>query len=192
MVHRNQLISKCSQSAAHAYAPMQDTPYTPVIKTTGDDNGSGIRRLKYTDILDLKDRFDVLDIPLEERYLVLHLYHVTDLLREDLKMFKDLTDMIDSKPNKFAGFNILQFSKMPLYDLTTMTKLPFGSTPINPSGFASITFQSKEVMKVDGEIYMYLREDDPEERGTIVSFDKRFIALPIRNKGICAILADQI
>ena len=35
---------------------------------------------------------------------------------------------------------------------------------------------------------MYARENDPEERGTIVGFDKRFIALPIRNKGIGAIV----
>ena len=41
-------------------------------------------------------------------------------------------------------------------------------------------------MKADGEVFMYARENDPEERGTIVGFDKRFIALPIRNKGIGA------
>lgn len=36
---------------------------------------------------------------------------------------------------------------------------------------------------------MYIRMDDPEERGTIVGFDKRFIAVPIRNKGIGAIVS---
>jgi hypothetical protein len=44
-------------------------------------------------------------------------------------------------------------------------------------------------MKADGEIYMYIRENDPEQRGTIVGFDKRFIAVPIRNKGIGAIVS---
>ena len=44
-------------------------------------------------------------------------------------------------------------------------------------------------MKADGEVYMYIRMDDPELRGTIVGFDKRFIAVPIRNKGIGAIVS---
>ena len=52
-----------------------------------------------------------------------------------------------------------------------------------------MAFYKHEVMKADGEIYMYARYDDPEERGTIVGFDKRFIALPIRNKGIGAIIS---
>ena len=44
-------------------------------------------------------------------------------------------------------------------------------------------------MKADGEIYMYSKEDDPGERATIVGFDKRFVALPIRGKGIGAIVS---
>lgn len=43
-------------------------------------------------------------------------------------------------------------------------------------------------MKADGTIDMFARIDDPEERGTIVGFQKRFIAMPIRNKGIGAII----
>ena len=46
-------------------------------------------------------------------------------------------------------------------------------------------------MKADGEVFMYSRDNDPEERGTIVGFDKRFIALPIRNKGVGAIVSSK-
>ena len=45
-------------------------------------------------------------------------------------------------------------------------------------------------MKADGDIYMYSRVDDPEERATIVGFDKRFIAVPIRGKWIGAIISN--
>ena len=45
-------------------------------------------------------------------------------------------------------------------------------------------------MKADGQVHLYERFDDPEERGTILGFDKRFIALPIRSKGIGAIVSD--
>ena len=47
-------------------------------------------------------------------------------------------------------------------------------------------------MKADGTVQMYERFNDPELRGTVVGFDKRFIALPIRNKGIGAIVATKV
>ena len=64
----------------------------------------------------------------------------------------------------------------------------FGST--DTAYFASVAFCKSEVMKADGDIYMYSRVDDPEERATIVGFDKRFIAVPIRGKGIGAIISN--
>lgn len=44
-------------------------------------------------------------------------------------------------------------------------------------------------MKADGNVFMYAKENDPEQRGTIVGFDKRFIALPIRNVEIGVIVS---
>ena len=46
-------------------------------------------------------------------------------------------------------------------------------------------------MKVDGDVKMYIKEHDPEQRATIIGFDKRFIAMPIRNKGIGAIVTGK-
>lgn len=37
------------------------------------------------------------------------------ILSEDLKIFKNLTNLQDGKPFNFAGFNMLQFSKTPRY-----------------------------------------------------------------------------
>jgi hypothetical protein len=39
---------------------------------------------------------------------------------------------------------------------------------------------------------MYQVKDDPKERATIVGFEKRFIAVPIRNKGIGAIASTLV
>ena len=47
------------------------------------------------DILSLKERFDDVNIPFEDRYLVLNPKHVSDLILFDIKAFKDLTDIID-------------------------------------------------------------------------------------------------
>ena len=187
MGHRSQLRAKTAEKAAHAYAPSEDSPYTPVISTTGAISGTR-KIITFDDILTLKERFDNMEIPVEGRYLVLHPSHVTDLIRIDIKGFKDIADIVNGQPKRFAGLGILSFSRTPMYDLDTMEKLPWGAAGTD-SGFSSFAFQADEVMKADGEVFMYTTENDPKERATIVGFDKRFIAVPIRNKGIGAIVS---
>ena len=73
-----------------------------------------------------------------------------------------------------------------------MTKIPFGAVEDSNTTFGSFSFSSEEVMKADGSVNMYERIGDPELRATVVGFDKRFLALPIRNKGIGAIVSTKI
>lgn len=185
MGHRNTLRAKTAMKAAHAYAPQKDSTYTPVIQTTGAAV-SGRKRLQIDDILLLKERYDNAMIPLEGRYLVLNPSHVTDLILFDAKNLGNLTDLQNGKPKRFAGFNILQTASTPKYD-SSLQKIAFDGG--EEGNFCSFSFHSDEVMKADGDVFMYARENDPAERGTIVGFDKRFIALPIRNKGVGAIVS---
>lgn len=189
--HRSVLQASTAKKAIHAFAPDSDTNDTPLVLTTGAASGTR-KRMTFEDLLTLKERFDNALVPLEERYIVLHPKHVTDLLMEDIKTFKELTDFKNGEPNRFAGFGIYEFPFMPTFNISgkTATKVKFGSS--NTEHFASVAFCKDEVMKADGEIYMYSRVDDPEERATIVGFDKRFIALPIRGKGIGAIVSDLV
>lgn len=191
MGHRNILRTRTAEKAAHAYAPQENSADTPVIATTGESK-AGRKMITFDDIFNLKELYDTAGIPLENRYLVLHPYHVTDLLRLDIKVFKDLMDVVNGVPKKFAGFGMLQFQSTPTYDFATLEKKPFEAEPDDGDTFSSFAFYGNEVMKADGEIHMYIREDDPEERGTIVGFDKRFIALPIRGKGIGAIVSSKV
>jgi hypothetical protein len=188
MGHRNTLRARTAEKAAHAFAPQGDTEFTPVIPTTGEAF-AGRKRLTVADILYLKERFDAVDIPMEQRYLVLHPSHLSDLIMFDVKAFKDITDITNGQPKRFAGFNILQFSKPATYDAGTMEKKAFGEEAAQTDTFCSFAFHGDEVMKADGEVHMYDKENDPEERGTIVGFDKRFIALPIRDKAVGAIVS---
>lgn len=189
--HRSVLQASTAKKAIHAFAPDSDTNDTPLVLTTGAASGTR-KRMTFEDLLTLKERFDNALVPLEERYIVLHPKHVTDLLMEDIKTFKELTDFKNGEPNRFAGFGIYEFPFMPTFNISgeNATKVKFGSS--NTEHFASVAFCKDEVMKADGEIYMYSRVDDPEERATIVGFDKRFIALPIRGKGIGAIVSDLV
>lgn len=191
--HRSTLQKAVAIKAAHAFAPAADTEDTPVITTTGETY-NGRKRLCLNDILTLKERFDDAQIPLENRYIVLQSKHVSDLLREDVKLFKEITDIRDGMPFSFAGFVFYAFPTMPTYRTVSsaLKKVAFDAEAEEGDAFASVAFCAKEVMKADGEIYMYATIDDPKERGTIVGFDKRFIALPMRNKGIGAIVSTVV
>lgn len=187
MGHRNVLRATTSAKAAHAFAPDEDTDETPVIKTSGDVYKER-KRLSIEDILYLKECFDNANIPLEERYMVLHPSHLTDLILFDVKAFKSITDFVNGQPNRLAGFGMLQSSQTAYYG-SDLKKKPFGSAPVDGDTFCSFAFQKGEVMKADGKVHMYSTENDPKERGAIVGFDKRFVALPIRSKGIGAIVS---
>lgn len=192
MQHRNTLRKAVSSKAIHAFAPSADSLYTPVIQTSGATK-DGRKRMTFEDLLNLKERFDNALIPLEERYIVLHPKHITDLLLEDVKLFKDLTNIKEGEPFRFAGFGCYQFPIMPEYSLGggKLSKMPYSQETAGGL-FASVAFYAKEVMKADGDVHMYARMDDPAERATIVGFDKRFIAMPIRNKGIGAIVSASV
>lgn len=190
--HRMALQSKTAMKAAHAYAPNEESEFTPVIGTTGDDNGDGHKRIRVEDILLLKRKFDKFNVPVDKRYLVLDPNHTEDLILFDLKSFKDITDFRNGVPKRFAGFNILEYTQNPTYNLTTMKKVPFDSIPTSDHTFCSFAFSADEVMKADGTVKMYERLNDPELRGTVVGFDKRFVGLPIRNKALGAIVSKKI
>jgi hypothetical protein len=185
--HKQSLRTSTGKKAAHAFAPNSDASFTPVIACTGALDENGLKRLTVQDILTLKRRYDDLDIPKEDRYLVLDPKHTEDLINIDLKSFKDITDFKNGVPQRFAGFNMLEFSKNPKYNASTLVKTAFDS--VGGTAHSSFSFQKNEVMRADGTVHMYDTKDDPKERATIVGFDKRFIALPIRNKGVGAIVS---
>ena len=189
--HRSTLQTSTARKAAHVFAPSIDTTDTPLVLTSGATT-KGRKRMTFEDLLALKERFDDALILLEEPYIILHPRHVTDLLLEDMKLFKELTDIKEGEPMRFAGFGCYQFPYMPTYKVHGGNYVKVAYNEAQTDQFASVAFYTHEVMKADGEIYMYARYDDPEERGTVIGFDKRFIALPVRNKGIGAIISAKV
>lgn len=192
MGHRMSLRSKTAAKAAHAISPFENTDFTPVILASGDmrpPEQGGHKRLIFEDILLLKRRYDDIDVDLDKRFLVLCPAHVEDLMRQDLKSFKDILEMKDGKPSKFASFNILQSTQTARYNSADNKKKAWGSIPLTEDLYSSFSFYGDEVMKAESTPYIYQTIDDPKERGTIVGFDMRFICLPIRNKAIGAIIS---
>jgi hypothetical protein len=192
MGHRNALKAKTGMWAAYAYAPASNTVDTPVLVTTGDNDGTGRLRLLPEDIIRLKTEYDNVDYPLDKRYLVLNPLHVADLMKYDLSIFKDIVDIKNGEPQRFASFNMMQFSRTPTYTTATKLKKAFGSSfNASTDSVSSFAFYADEIAKADGDVFMYAALNDPKERATIVGFDKRFIAMPIRNKGIGSIISGK-
>jgi len=182
--HRQALRMKYMEKAIHAYSPASDDTFTPVLTTSGVDDGSGFKSLSYEDIMDLETRFDDAEIPSEGRVLVLNTNHKKHLKKEDAKLFKEIF-----KDTMFCGFKIyaLASKRMPVFDGTTSQKQAFGSALTGTSGKTSVAFHKDEVMRCMGTMDMFSKLKDPENRGDMYGFQGRALALPIRNKGIGAI-----
>lgn len=83
--HSQALLVKKYAKAIHALAPDSNAAKTPVLKTTGDVEGgaaTGRRMMQRSDIIALKKKFDVMQVPTEDRRLVLCPDHVNDLLMQ--------------------------------------------------------------------------------------------------------------
>ncbi len=82
-LHRDALVETALKRAIYSFAPNADSEKTPIVKTTGGDNGSSRKKMTIADIISLKKKFDEQKIPADGRMLVLCPQHVNDLLLEN-------------------------------------------------------------------------------------------------------------
>ncbi|WP_044203871.1 hypothetical protein [Flammeovirga sp. OC4] len=177
--HRNALYKKAVQLAAYNYAPDTDGEFTPVLKTKGNANGA-IKRCRFQDIIDLQTKFHEFDADPMDMVLVLSPQHAADLKAEDMALYKQV--MSD---RKLFDFNLYVSSAVPTFDITDDSKQAVSTAPDAANLHrASIAFLKTEVMKADGDYEMFLKEKDPDQQGDVFNFQKRFLAKPIRGKGV--------
>jgi hypothetical protein len=188
--HKQALRMTFMQKAAHAIAPSADSTDTPLLTTSGADNGDGFKRLTYADILKLKKRFDNAEIPADGRILILSSQHQEDLELEDASRYNLVMDK-----GVLRGFKLyfLADQRLPRYNKTSGAKVAYGAAAApSTDTICSIAFHKDEVMKAQGSLDMFLREKDPEQRGDILGFQMRGLSLPIRNKGVAAIYSAEV
>lgn len=192
--HSQALLVKKYAKAIHALAPDSNAAKTPVLKTTGDVEGgaaTGRRMLQRTDIIALKKRFDVMQVPAEDRRLVLCPDHVNDLLMQDQKFAEQYYNYTTGKIANLYGFQVYEFVNNPVYK-TAGTKVAF-STAAGANEFqASVAFYGKMTFKATGSTKMYYSEakTDPQNQRSLVNFRHYFIVLPKKKEAIAAIMSD--
>lgn len=187
--HRETLEERTQEHALHSLAPVANTIDTPIMVTTGDDDGTGRKRLRSQDLINYKKKLDDLKIPKKGRVLVLCPAHIADLLLEDKNLniqYQNHTTGAIAK--NYYSFEIYEDIIPPLYD-ASLNKIAFNSETEGTE--ASVLFLAQRTAKARGSVQRYLAkaENDPQNRQTVIGFDLYFIAVPTSLKGQGAIVS---
>lgn len=186
--HREELEDVTAQHALHSLSPNANSATTPVLATTGEDDGTGRLKLTSADVIRLKKSMDKLNVPKKGRVLVLCTDHVADLLEEDRNFKTQYQNAVDGTlSNNYYGFKIYESNYTPTYDGTS-TKVAFGAA--DGAKVASICFHNKYAVKATGSVKRFMRteDQDPEFRQNTIGFRLWFIAVGIKDEGIGAII----
>lgn len=189
--HKEVLLERTGEHGLHILCPAGNTANTPVIATTGVDNGNSRRRLKSADLIALKQRLDNLKVPSAGRVLVLCSDHVADLLLEDQSFQLRYNGSTEKGTiiGMFYGFEIFEDVYNPIFNGST-AKVAFGAAAApSTDRNASVCFYAPRSFQASGTTEMFYRERslDPENRRTVVGFQQYHIIAPMKNIGFGAI-----
>lgn len=192
--HRDVLEEVTAQYGLFSLAVSGDTANTPLVVTTGADNGASRKRMTITDITTVKKKQDDLKVPLQGRFIVLCNDHMNDLLQTDQSFRDRYYNTQTGEPVDFLGYKIFQDVYCPVYNGSSAKKAwgaaAAPSTDRNASvfGYAPRAFQAK------GSVTMFyqIAEIDPTNRQTLVGFQLHHIVLAKKNIGFGAIVSTII
>lgn len=186
--HRETLEDVTAQHALHSLSPQQNTAKTPVLTTTGANDGTGRLRLTSNDLIRLKKSLDKLNVPKMDRVMVLCPDHVADLLSEDRNFYSQYHNAKDGViSGNYYGFTIYEANYTPTYNAGN-EKTAFGAA--SGPKVSSICFYNKTAHKATGTVTRFARsaEMDPEFRQNTIGFRLYFVAVAIKDEGIGAIV----
>ncbi len=93
-------------------APAADSVTTPILRTTGEDDGTGRKRLTYADLINFYAKVIALNLPMEDEwYMVLCAEHSQDLILDRAATNNNRDIVIDTKTGK-----LVRFYKIKLYE----------------------------------------------------------------------------
>lgn len=187
--HRETLEDTTREHGLHSLAPFNNTTDTPIIETTGEDDGTGRKRMTSKDLVRYKKVLDDLKVPAIGRILVLCSDHVQDLLVEDKafeRQYNNHTEGLIAK--KYYGFEIYEDVYSPKYD-SSLNKIAYDS--VTAGREASVLFHLKSCAKARGSVKAYVgkAENDPQNRETVMGMRLYNLVIPTRKIGQGAIVS---
>ena len=189
--HRLTLEDTTGEYALHSMCAHTDSTDSPVLETTGEDDGNGRKRMTSADIITMRGKLNKLKIPKKGRILVLSSDHANDLLLEDLNFkvrYQNQENGIISA--NYYGFQVFEEVYNPVFDGTTLEKKAYAAAGVSTDRNASTIFFAPKSAKAVGSIERFARaaKDDPENRKNVVGFRLHHIAIPTQKKGTAAII----
>ena len=191
--HTEQIGAKKYKKALHSIAPTADSANTPIIEATGDPVVvDGPATLTYQDLVTGKEKYyDSLgETPAGNLRLVLCNRHWMDLLRDRERFGDKLVNHNTGMPAPaIAGFELFTYVGSPLYTAAGAKKA-YGAIKEAGDREGSIIFDPNNIAKKTGMTKQYFRkaEIDPQTQTNLLNYRHYFIATPMENKYIGAIL----
>jgi hypothetical protein len=171
-----------------------DTANTPLVETTGVDNGASRRAMKTADILRLKLRLDNLKAPKQGRCLVLCAAHVNELMLEDASFNLRYQNHVEGKMvTRYHGFDIYEDTYNPVFTAANAKKA-YGAAAAGTDRNASVCFIAERAFQATGTVEMFHRDKstDPENRETVVGFQLYHIVAPKKTTAFGVIVSDDL
>ena len=174
------------QKAAWNITPGSNTADMPILVTTGDDDGTGRRKLTWDDVANYKRKLDKLDWPpvAGSRRWVFCKDHENDLIVNDQRFAGQFYNRVDGKPFNQLGFEFYSNLNNAYYNPNTLVRKSFGSVPADGDQQGSFIFVPNRVAVATGWTKMYYRiaSTDPHNQRNTMNFRHYYIAMPFENK----------
>ena len=191
--HGNALVKNMLKKGIHSLAPAGHTANTPVLLTTGAATADGLRlRLKWDDIVALREAWTAAGFALEDLRLVLCQDHVNDLLLADTAFQKSYADFKNGVITNQLGFEMREYAANPYFKVADKTKLAFGGVVTSAYRQASVVFNKMLARKanVPAKMYFSKAETDPLNQRNLVNFRNYNIVMPAQVREIGAIVSN--
>lgn len=192
--HRDTLDEQILAHALHSLCVAGNTASTPVLETTGSDDGTGRKRLVPADIIRLQLALDNLKVPQMGRRLVLAPVHCADLLLADLSFAQPYHNAKDGMilPN-YYGFETFKYVNAPVFS-SAGAKKAFGTATVSGDRQASVVFLPGKSFTANGDLKFYFRDaaTNPEYRESVAGYRLWSVTLPTKNTGFGALISANV
>lgn len=191
--HTEPIVKKKYQKALHSIAPASNAAATPVITTTGADDGTGRKRLTYNDLVALKSKIDANDTDQMGRRLVLCSDHWNDLALDRDRFGDKFMNYETGKVMNVLNFEIYPYIACPQFTAAGV-KVAFGAVAPAGSHQASVFFQKDNIGKKTGDTKQYFLPavQNPRTQSNELNYRHYFVAMPYKARYIGAIVSGTV
>lgn len=187
--HKEALLESSYKLALHSFAPSASASTMPVLVTTGDDDGTGRKRLTKADLI--KFRRQLTDLGVGECDLVLCAEHVEDIMLWSQVFENQYHNIASGIILPLYGFNMWQGQGYaPRYD--GGTKMAYGAAASGTEVKGSVAYVPNRMFRAYGDVEMFFTKATARNHQDEVNFDAYFIAAPKDDEGRGAIISGTV